>query len=54
MKKFQNVQSKVRNELSERERQDDLKPLAGADDRDPLDDAPDARGGQRGGVLPPI
>lgn len=55
MKKFQNVQSKVRNELSERERKDDLKPLTGADDRDQLDDAGDQRGSQRaGGVLPPI
>ena len=54
MKKFQNVQSKVRNELTERERKDDLKPLAGADDRDYLDEGADMKGGQRGGALPPI
>lgn len=38
MKKFQNVQSKVRNELSERERKDDLKPMADNEDRNLLDD----------------
>lgn len=38
MKKFQNVQSKVRNELSERERKDDLKPMTDLDDRNLLDE----------------
>lgn len=54
MKKFQNVQSKVRNELSERERKDDLKPLAGADDRDQIEDVGGMKGSQGTGVLPPI
>ena len=52
MKKFQNVQSKVRNELSERERKDDLMPQARIDDRDQLEDSEQKQ--KKGGALPPI
>ena len=50
MKKFQNVQSKVRNELSERERKDDLKPMADNEDRNLLDDTAN----EKQQKLPPI
>lgn len=50
MKKFQNVQSKVRNELSEREKKDDLKPMHDMDDRNLIEDGPN----QKVTKLPPI
>ena len=38
MKKFQNVPSKLKNNIAEKDMRDELKPLAGEISRDLLDD----------------